>query len=151
MSNLIIKKKSDDDNDYLFLRKKKFLRKSSEEIIEISNQDLTSEITVEQAVRDVERHVMLWDEDHARLIDNQSSIQQIMVRRFYSKILKSLFLLKEYFQLNIEFNENYQTKISDIQKELLLDYLQYRCEAGKIERRRMYLFNRRFIFRYICK
>jgi hypothetical protein len=91
MSNLIIKKKSDDDNDYLFLRKKKFLRKSSEEIIEISNQDLTSEITVEQAVRDVERHVMLWDEDHARLIDNQSSIQQIMVRRFKNKILKSRF------------------------------------------------------------
>ena len=68
------------------LSKKKILRKSSEEIIEISNQDLSNEIQVEQTVRDVERHVMLWDEDHARLIDNQSSIQQIVVRRsFFSK------------------------------------------------------------------
>jgi hypothetical protein len=80
MSNLIIKKKSNVDDDYLFIRKKKMLRKSSEEIIEISNQDLSSQTIVDQAVRDVERHVMLWDEDHARLIDNQSSVQQIMVR-----------------------------------------------------------------------
>jgi hypothetical protein len=35
---------------------------------------------VDEAVRDVERHVMLWDDDHARLIDNQSSLQQIMVK-----------------------------------------------------------------------
>ena len=36
---------------------------------------------VVEAVRDVERHVMLWDDAHARQIDDQSSVQQIVVRR----------------------------------------------------------------------
>lgn len=35
---------------------------------------------MDEAVRDVERHVMLWDDEHAKLIDRQSSVQQIMVR-----------------------------------------------------------------------
>jgi len=100
MPNLIIKKKQEDDNDDLFLRKKKILRKSSEEIIEISNQEsplqvkefsnhffsfqfkLMFKTIVDEAVRDVERHVMLWDDDHTRQIDNQSSFQQIVVNRF---------------------------------------------------------------------
>ncbi|CAF0724903.1 unnamed protein product [Rotaria sp. Silwood1] len=113
ISNLIIKKKQDDDNDHLFLRKKRILRKSSEEIIEISNLESSLQTIVDQAVRDVERHVMLWDDDHARQIDHQSPVQQIV----------------QYFQLNIDINEDQQSKVSSIRKELLLDYLQYRSEA----------------------
>jgi hypothetical protein len=41
----------------------------------------TLKVIVDEAVRDVERHVMLWDDDQARLIDNQSSLQQIVVKR----------------------------------------------------------------------
>jgi hypothetical protein len=41
---------------------------------------------VDEAVRDVERHVMLWDDDHTRQIDNQSSFQQIVVKRFLKYI-----------------------------------------------------------------
>ena len=36
---------------------------------------------VDEAVRDVERRVMLWDDEHAQVIDRQSSVQQIVVRR----------------------------------------------------------------------
>ncbi|CAF0984747.1 unnamed protein product [Adineta steineri] len=114
MSNLLIKKKQDnDDNEYLFLRKKKILRKSSEEIIEISNQESPLQTIVDEAVRDVERHVMLWDDEHARQIDTQSSLQQIV----------------QYFQLNIDINQDQQSRILSIRKELLLDYLQYRSET----------------------
>ncbi|CAF4982195.1 unnamed protein product, partial [Rotaria socialis] len=113
MSNLIIKKKQNDDNDYLFLRKKKLLRKSSEEIMVVSNDDSLQAI-VDEAVRAVERHVMLWNDDHARQIDNLSSIQQIV----------------QYFQLNIDINLDQQSRVPSIRKELLLDYLQYRSEAG---------------------
>ena len=35
--------------------------------------------TVDAAVRDVERHVMLWNDGHARQIDSETSFQQIMV------------------------------------------------------------------------
>ncbi|CAF2051055.1 unnamed protein product [Rotaria magnacalcarata] len=112
MSNLISKKKQNDDNDYLFLRKKKLLRKSSEEIMVVSNDD-SLQANVDDAVRAVERHVMLWNDDHARQIDNLSSIQQIV----------------QYFQLNIDINTDQQARVSSIRKELLLDYLQYRSEA----------------------
>jgi hypothetical protein len=44
ISNLIIKKKQDDDNEYLCLRKNEILRKSSEEIIEISNQESSPKV-----------------------------------------------------------------------------------------------------------
>jgi hypothetical protein len=40
-------------------------------------------------------------------------------------------LLKQYFQLNIDINQDQQSSISSIRRELLLDYLQYRSEVGK--------------------
>lgn len=153
VSNLIIKKKQDDDNDSLLLRKKKISRKSSEEIIEISNQESSPEvrhffnndicfelklclkIIVDEAVRDVERHVTLWDDEHARQIDDQSSLQQIVVNKFsisyLRKLLFILYFLQQYFELNIDIREDQESRISSIRKELLLDYLQYRSEAGK--------------------
>jgi hypothetical protein len=45
------------------------------------------QIFVDEAVRDVERHVMLWDDEQARLMDNQSSLQQIVVKEISELIL----------------------------------------------------------------
>lgn len=50
-------------------------------------------IIVDTALRDVERHVMLWNDEHARSIENQSSLQQILVRKPNSKI----FICKIFF------------------------------------------------------
>ena len=82
ISTCFVKKKSPDDNEQINSRKKKLLRKSSEEILEISNQDSPSQqFIVDDAVRDVERRVMLFDDEQARVMDNQSSIEQIVVKR----------------------------------------------------------------------
>jgi len=32
---------------------------------------------------------MLWDDDHARLIDNQSSLQQIVVKESFEFLIKN--------------------------------------------------------------
>jgi hypothetical protein len=45
------------------------------------------QIFVDEAVRDVERHVMLWDDEQARLMDNQSSLHQIVVKEISELIL----------------------------------------------------------------
>lgn len=111
ISNLFVKKKSLDDNEQFNCRKKKMLRKSSEEILEISNQDSPSQFIVDDAVRDVERRVTLFDDEQARIMDNQSSIEQIV----------------QYFQINIQINSNIQSK-NWPRNEFLLDYLQYRSQ-----------------------
>ncbi|UJR25853.1 hypothetical protein I4U23_007203 [Adineta vaga] len=113
MSNFLIHKKQNNDEDYSVLRKKRLLRKSSEEIIEISNQETPLQTIVVETVRDVERHVMLWNDDHAREINDQSSLQQIV----------------QYFQLNIDIDYDQHSQVSSIRRELLLDYLQYRSET----------------------
>ena len=41
---------------------------------------------VDEAVRDVERHVVLWDDDHARQICDYSSLQQTVVRKFWNQL-----------------------------------------------------------------
>ena len=98
ISSLLIKKKPEEDLDYIFSQKRKMPRPSSEELIELSNHDSSSQVTqsvrassnqrqcdrhvqivVDDAVRDVERHVMLWNDDHARQIESQSVLPQIAV------------------------------------------------------------------------
>ena len=44
---------------------------------------------------------------------------------------KNVFFFKQYFQLNIEINEDQPVRVPSIRRELLLDYLQYRSEVGK--------------------
>ena len=85
---------------------------------------------------------MLWDDEHAQLIDRQSSVQQILVGSIViSNIREKIhgFFSQRYFQLNIEINEEQPSsvRISSIRRELLLDYLQYRSEVGKAFEHRM--------------
>ena len=96
MSSLMIKKKPDEEHDHIFSQKRKIPRTSAEELIELFNHESSSssqvnlsartnldegpvQIVVDDAVRDVERHVMLWNDDHARQIEPQSALQQIAV------------------------------------------------------------------------
>ena len=64
---------------------------------------------VEDAVRDVERHVMLWSDQHARQINDRSSVEQILVNKCLKRIVFTLTLnvfLQQYFQLDADLPTN---------------------------------------------